>query len=126
MTQQFSAHCLYRDDYCSAQWKVAISRVTELLRDQGMKYIDGIRNFEDFKKSVDRLQQAMGRSASVDESPHILPFIDRLLNSLLSFISLIASYLGGSIVETAIIWGLMSLLIRVILDTLLPTQDGRY
>jgi hypothetical protein len=96
-----------RDDYCNAKWNEAL-KICELNLSEGERaYFQHIKSFEAFKENLSKIevQQQGGQS--------ILQKTASIFEPLLSFATLLAACLSSSTVETAIVWGLLFLLLRV-------------
>ncbi len=72
-------------------------------------YLEKIKCYQDFKQNVTAVEKSLARPASSTLLQRIAPVLDPLT----SFVTLMTACLSGSAVETALVWGLMSLLLRV-------------
>ncbi|KAJ4253831.1 hypothetical protein NW762_010226 [Fusarium torreyae] len=104
------------DDYCNAKWAEAM-KICELnLSEAERAYFRHIGSFEAFKQNLNnidvRRQSGQG----------LLQRVALVVDPLLSFATLLAACLSSSTVETAIVWGLLFLLLRAAsrTESLLP------
>lgn len=79
------------------------------LSEEERSYLNGIRTYDDLKRTVQQFEPSVSQSTG----PTLFQKLAPILNPLMGFVTLMAALLNGSAVETAIVWGLMSLLLRV-------------
>lgn len=91
------------------RWTEAVALCEEHLNENEREYLKGIQTFEDFKKNIATIENPI---AQATEST-LLQKLGPLLNPLYDFVALLTASLSSRLAPTAVVWGLMSLLIRV-------------
>lgn len=99
----------YSIEYCNLRWAEATALCEENLSEEERLLLKRIKTYEDFKGNVSSLQSTIKQ---VEGSRLIQKFLS-LLDPFIGFITLLAAYISSSSAETAITWGLMSILLRV-------------
>ena len=107
-----------RASYCGDKWREALDTCHKCISEskfEKLKQIDSsdklLADLSDFKHAVD------GTSG-----PNLVQRLRPALDPLRSFVTLLAASLGSTTIQTAIVWGVMSLLIHVCLSQYLAVD----
>lgn len=86
-----------------------MARCEEQLNENEREYLKSIQTYEDFKKNLATIEDSVAQAAGST----LLHKLGPLLNPLFDFVALLTASLSSRLAPTAVVWGLMSLLIRV-------------
>lgn len=106
---EYKANQTLSAGYCDSRWMEATALCESKLNEEELGFLGRIKTLEDFKRSVSSLQSSIQQLDSSVLLQRLLP----LLEPFIGFITLLAAYISSSSVETTMMWGMMSLLLRV-------------
>jgi hypothetical protein len=106
--------------YCTIKWNEALEVCRQNLNDQDEEQLDQIKTCDDLLESLSVFQTMIVHTKPTSLSQLLYDS----LQPLRSFITLLAAALGSTTIQTAIIWGIMSLVIKVRQSDETPCVDG--
>ena len=92
------------------KWAEAMDSCGRKLNESERKDLTTIQTCEDFKRDIIQLEQS---SAQAIPESSLLEKLGPTVQSIFDFIALLTASLSARLAPTALVWGLMSLLIRV-------------
>lgn len=95
--------------YCDIKWAEAIALCEQHLSETEREDLKSIQTLEDLKKAIASVEAPIAQTTE----PALLQKLGPLLHALCDFVALLTTSLSSHPTPTAILWGLVSLLIRV-------------
>ena len=98
-----------RGSYCDTKWHEALASCRQYLGDSDFDQLNRVDSCEQLLGDLSDFQDAMNHVSGPSLVQRLRPSLDPLRN----FVTLLAASLGTTTIQTALIWGLMSLVIHV-------------